>query len=107
MSLPGASLTYGAPTRHGADKVVYESIEHKQSSQPFEERDCTSHTPKKTLAYMRQQNINCITPRAWMPNSPDAARWILLSRDFLKDAYRGYIHVSTLWQGLNEHCETN
>ena len=33
----------------------------------------SSHTSKQTLAYVRKQNMNFVTPQEWMPKSPDAA----------------------------------
>ena len=54
----------------------------------FHQDSASSHTSKQTLAYIRKQNLNFVTPQEWMPKSPDAARWILLSGGSLNDACR-------------------
>lgn len=55
----------------------------------FHQDSASSHTSKQTLTYMRQQNINFVTPNEWMPKSPDAAPmdfgiWGILKRRLQK-----------------------
>ena len=38
----------------------------------FYQDSALSHTSKQTLAYIRKQNMNFVTPQEWMPKSPDA-----------------------------------
>ena len=49
----------------------------------------SSHTSKQTLAYVRKQNMNFVTPQEWMHKSPDAALmdfaiWGILKRRLQK-----------------------
>ena len=57
-------------------------------SKDMHQDSASSHTSKHTLAYLRQQNINCLRPEEWMPKSPDAAPmdfaiWGILKRSKL------------------------
>ena len=78
----------------------------------FHQDSALSHTSKQTLAYMRIQNMNFVTPQEWMPKSPDAAPmnvaiWGILKRSLhkrkiytlagLKRALRGE------WRKLEQH----
>ena len=71
----------------------------------FHHDSASSHTSKQTLAYMRKQFKNFVTPQEWIPKSPDAAPVVLLSGGSLNDAGRS--EKSTLWQALNEDREKN
>ncbi len=37
----------------------------------FQQDGATSHTARKTIEYLRSQNIDFIDPSEWPPNSPD------------------------------------
>ena len=39
----------------------------------FHQDSAPSHTGKKTIEFLRSQNIKFLTPEQWVPNSPDAA----------------------------------
>lgn len=39
----------------------------------FHQDSAPSHTAKKTLKFLEDNDITFLTPNQWMPNSPDAA----------------------------------
>ena len=64
------------------DKVLKPFIKHdaprmfpgdQKKDMVFHQDSASRHTSKQTLAYIRKQNMDFVTPQEWMPKSPDAA----------------------------------
>jgi len=54
----------------------------------FHQDSAPAHAAKKTIEYLRSQNISFISPEEWLPNSPDAAPCDFFLWGFLKNQIR-------------------